>query len=242
MRWGSRLATTMLVLGLPSVALACGTCTDMMLRNAAWWGTWPYWVLPALLVDATLFALYARVRRLPPPARPWKWTALLAVPALAILAVGFVGTLLAFGAVVPALLPGTVRSVRRLSGVSARERRLVLGARGVLLVGFLAAFVGTSVPSQVPADRLLQNVTYWELRLEPPGWGVRELARRREQPAVNQALATELQSQGLTTRAGRLLRLHHFLEGPPEQRQAGCERWRKEGTGASLEAVCAGVR
>ncbi len=239
MRWG---IVALAVLAVPSGALACGTCTDMMLRNAAWWGTWPYWVLPALLLDAALFAVYARVRRLPPPVRPWRWTAILAVPALGFLAVGFVGTLLAFGAVVLALLPGAVRSVRRLSGLSSRERRLVLGARGVLLAGFLGAFVGTSIPSQVPAAQLLANVTYWDLRLDPPGWSTRELARRQALPAVVQALGTEMQSQGLTTRAGRLLRLHHFLHGPPEQRQEGCERWRKQGTGPSLEAVCAEVR
>ena len=227
----------------PATALACGTCVDMLLRNASWWGTWPYWAAGALLLDRWGFALYARLRTLPPSAKPESLATSLFVVLLLLVSVGFFGTLVPCALLSLAILVSAIRSRTRLANQPPRERRAVLGLRVALPAVATLAFVLTSVPSAVPTSDLLRNVLYKGPKLDPPRWNEAELLRRGDVAAVVAELALETTGRThLTDRGYDLLRLHRFLGGAPAARKAGCDLWRATPAGdSSLAESCADV-
>jgi len=227
----------------PATALACGTCVDMLMRNASWWATWPYWAAGALLLDRWGFALYARLRKLPPAAKPEKLVTSLVVVLMLLVSVGFFGTLLPCALLSLALLVSAVRSRTRLTTQTPRERHAALGVR----LGFAAvvtlAFVLTSVPSAVPTSDLLRNVLYKGPKLDPPRWNEAELLRRGDVAAVVAQMDLETTGRNHLTQHGyHLLRIHRFLGGAPAARKVGCDLWRATPTTyRDLAESCADV-
>ena len=223
------------VLLVPAVALACGSCVDMLLYKRFWLAPVPLDLLPWLLLDFLVALFWIGVRHHVDPAAPretwmrWGCLATVAVSAgigLPLFAASVVGTTtpLALG-----LLAMLVVSLVRTRPTYPRLFWLRVLA-GLFVVGWSLASSRPSTRSDDELFRRLQEktiVTDFQAQ-DPNDWIEAELLRRGAETAGR--LQTEIQAldpeedNGDTGRAMALLRMHRMLDGPEPWRQQQCER------------------
>lgn len=237
---------TLLLLASPSLAWACGGCTDALLRKSAWWTAVPVMMVGAFVADWLLFQIYAKERL--------SGRAPLNLTRIAVFLFVLIG-LVAFGlgtqltamlllAVLAFQLPRTFFQVRTSN---LPERRLVEGVRLAILVGGLAFAVASAMPQSVPTQKLIEIATAGSNvpidAADPKNWAEAELARRGDAAEVlEKRLHAERaadRSQRPSTHEERLARLHFLAGGPAEGRKATCVAVANVGRQRALaEGVC----
>lgn len=231
----------------PSVALACGVCTDMLVEKNGWWLALPRWAFAALLVDAVAFWVYRRIMGagVPLPTVPIVLGLL-----VAIVTMGFGG-----GSIIPAAIATPFFGVRFARSVriwkeqsGATSSRRLLGARIALVGMVFATMAGLAFPPAVPMATLLRKALYSARLSDPiPGnWMERELVSRPEAiPEVERRTAEELAQDpnGVGLTLVRLARLHFMMGGERAKRADVCQRWQSDRHGIGkqdlFEKVCA---
>jgi hypothetical protein len=215
------------------VTLACSACGDLLFRAEHWWADGFGLPLLALLLDAGLLLVVARVQR-----RPTKRSrAIVVLPCLAIpllSTLSGIGTIVGIWGLLAVALAATAWSLF----ANRADGPVVLGLRLALVVGASVATFVMQAPARQETERLARLAAAI-LRFEKKdGWVFDELGRRVDTAGVVEQMF--LSPDGYDR--ARALRLHAILGLPAAARVGGCRQLEKQREGRDeIGGACDGV-